>query len=669
MADFNLQTQLKPTGDQPQAIAELIQGIQQTDKWQTLLGVTGSGKTFTMAHVIQNIQRPTLVISHNKTLAAQLYSEFKRFFPHNAVEYFISFYDYYQPEAYLPVTDTYIEKDSSINDEIDKLRLKATSALMSRRDVIVVASVSCIYGIGSPKEYSRFTVQLEQGKNMGIRGLFSQLVDIYYTRNNQNLERGTFRARGDIVEIYPAYEDFAYRIEFFGNEIEKIYSYDPLNNEKRMEHEKIVIFPAKHFVSSEARTQKAIRTIRAELAERLKVLRDENRLLEAQRLEQRTNFDLEMIQEIGYCQGIENYERHFTDRKPGEPPYTLLDFFPADYLIFIDESHVTLPQLRAMYNGDRARKETLVEYGFRLPSALDHRPLKFAEFEQHVNQAIFVSATPAEYELNKTHGEVVEQVIRPTGLLDPAVSVRPTKHQIDDLIAEIYQVTGRRERVLVMTLTKRMAEDLSEYLKGSGLQVHYLHSEIDTLERVTILRDLRLGKFDVLVGINLLREGLDLPEVSLVAILDADKEGFLRSERSLMQISGRAARNVNGRVIFYADVMTQSMQKVINEVNRRRRKQKAYNRKHDITPQTIYKSTDEVMLGTSVADVKPHKMAPPKSIAAKYGDQLDKIELIELLKREMTAAADQLEFEKAAELRDEIERLSAPKKSGLHRQT
>ncbi len=669
MADFKLQTQLKPTGDQPQAISKLTNRIERNDKWQTLLGVTGSGKTFTMAHVIQNIQRPTLVISHNKTLAAQLYSEFKRFFPHNAVEYFISFYDYYQPEAYLPVTDTYIEKDSSINDEIDKLRLKATSALMSRRDVIVVASVSCIYGIGSPREYSRFTVQLEQGKKMGIRGLFSQLVDIYYARNNQNLERGSFRARGDMVEIYPAYEDFAYRIEFFGNEIEKIYSYDPLNNEKRAEHDKIVIFPAKHFVSSEAKTQKAIQTIRTELEEHLKVLREENRLLEAQRLEQRTNFDLEMIQEIGYCQGIENYERHFTDRKPGEPPYTLLDFFPDDYLIFIDESHVTLPQLRAMYNGDRARKETLVEYGFRLPSALDHRPLKFAEFEQHVNQAIFVSATPAEYELDKTHGEVVEQIIRPTGLLDPAVSVRPTKHQIDDLIDEIYQVTGRKERVLVMTLTKRMAEDLSDYLKGSGLKVHYLHSEIDTLERVTILRDLRLGKFDVLVGINLLREGLDLPEVSLVAILDADKEGFLRSERSLMQISGRAARNVNGRVIFYADVMTNSMQKVINEVNRRRHKQKAYNRDHNITPQTIYKSTDEVMLSTSVADVKPHEMVPKKSIAAKYGDKLDKIELLELLKREMTAAADQLEFEKAAELRDEIERLSTSKKSGLRRKT
>jgi len=604
MNEFKLATNFQPTGDQPQAIRELTEGLTRGDKFQTLLGVTGSGKTFTMAQVIQNVQKPTLIISHNKTLAAQLFGEFRTFFPENAVEYFISFYDYYQPEAYLPVTDTYIEKDSSINDEIAKLRLKATSSLISRRDVIVVASVSCIYGIGSPEEYQRFIVVLKKGDRIGIRQLFSRLVDIYYSRNDLVLERGKFRARGDVVEVRPAYEDFAYRIELFGDEIEHIYSFDPLTGEIINAQETIVIFPAKHFISSEETVKRAIVSIEAELEERLEELRNAGKLLEAQRLGQRTRFDLEMIEEVGYCSGIENYSRHFSGRKPGQQPFTLLDFFPKDYLLIIDESHATLPQLRAMYNGDRARKEVLVEYGFRLPSALDNRPLKFHEFEGMINQVVFVSATPADYELEKSQGVIVEQIIRPTGLLDPEITIKPTKHQIDDLIDEIAAVTERQERVLVTTLTKRMAEDLSEYLRGMGLKVRYLHSEIKALDRVGILRDLRLGNFDVLVGINLLREGLDLPEVSLVAILDADKEGFLRSARSLMQVSGRAARNINGKVIFYADEVTESMRKVINEVGRRRQVQHEYNLAHNIQQHTIYKSVEEVMSTTAVADLK-----------------------------------------------------------------
>ncbi|HQM36590.1 MAG TPA: excinuclease ABC subunit UvrB, partial [Candidatus Marinimicrobia bacterium] len=652
-----------PTGDQPQAIRELTEGILRGDKFQTLLGVTGSGKTFTMAQVIQNVQKPTLVISHNKTLAAQLYGEFKAFFPENAVEYFISFYDYYQPEAYLPVTDTYIEKDSSINDEIDKLRLKATSSLISRRDVIVVASVSCIYGIGSPEEYTRFIVTLKKGDRIGIRQLFGRLVDIYYARNDLVLERGKFRARGDIVEIRPAYEDYAYRIELFGDEIEHIYICDPLTGEVTNEQEMVVIFPAKHFISSEETVQRAIVSIEEELEARLEELRSAGKLLEAQRLGQRTRFDLEMIQEVGYCSGIENYSRHFSGRKPGQQPYTLLDFFPRDFLLIIDESHVTLPQLRAMYNGDRSRKEVLVEYGFRLPSALDNRPLKFHEFEEMVNQAVFVSATPSDYELEKCNGVVVEQIIRPTGLLDPEIIVKPTKHQIDDLIDEIAAVTARKERVLVTTLTKRMAEDLSEYLRGMGLRVRYLHSEIKALDRVSILRDLRLGNFDVLVGINLLREGLDLPEVSLVAILDADKEGFLRSEKSLMQVSGRAARNINGRVIFYADEITESMRKVIEEVSRRRKVQQDYNIAHNIQPRTIYKSVAEVMQTTAVADVKPTPIQTDQPVGDRYRAKMETSEIIELLRREMLAAAENLEFEKAAELRDEIARLTGQKKS------
>ncbi|HPY00917.1 MAG TPA: excinuclease ABC subunit UvrB [Candidatus Marinimicrobia bacterium] len=663
MNEFKLLTNFKPTGDQPQAIRELTEGILRGDKFQTLLGVTGSGKTFTMAQVIQNVQKPTLVISHNKTLAAQLYGEFKAFFPENAVEYFISFYDYYQPEAYLPVTDTYIEKDSSINDEIDKLRLKATSSLISRRDVIVVASVSCIYGIGSPEEYTRFIVTLKKGDRIGIRQLFGRLVDIYYARNDLVLERGKFRARGDIVEIRPAYEDYAYRIELFGDEIEHIYICDPLTGEVTNEQEMVVIFPAKHFISSEETIQRAIVSIEEELEARLEELRSAGKLLEAQRLGQRTRFDLEMIQEVGYCSGIENYSRHFSGRKPGQQPYTLLDFFPRDFLLIIDESHVTLPQLRAMYNGDRSRKEVLVEYGFRLPSALDNRPLKFHEFEEMVNQAVFVSATPSDYELEKCNGVVVEQIIRPTGLLDPEIIVKPTKHQIDDLIDEIAAVTARKERVLVTTLTKRMAEDLSEYLRGMGLRVRYLHSEIKALDRVSILRDLRLGNFDVLVGINLLREGLDLPEVSLVAILDADKEGFLRSEKSLMQVSGRAARNINGRVIFYADEITESMRKVIEEVSRRRKVQQDYNIAHNIQPHTIYKSVAEVMQTTAVADVKPTPIQTDQPVGDRYRAKMETSEIIELLRREMLAAAENLEFEKAAELRDEIARLTGQKKS------
>ncbi|MCG2716598.1 MAG: excinuclease ABC subunit UvrB [Candidatus Marinimicrobia bacterium] len=666
MAEFRLNTKYKPTGDQPDAIKELTEGIRRGDKAQTLLGVTGSGKTFTMAHVIQNVQKPTLIISHNKTLAAQLYGEFRSFFPDNAVEFFISFYDYYQPEAYLPVTDTYIEKDSSINDEIDKLRLKATSSLISRKDIIVVASVSCIYGIGSPEEYSKYIVLIKRGDRLGIRTLFSRLVDIFYSRNNLSLERGTFRTRGDVVEIQPAYEDFAYRIEFFGDEVEKIYSFHTLTGEIIEEQPSVVIFPAKHFISSEETIKRALKTIEIELEERLTDMRDSGKLLEAQRLEQRTRFDMEMIDEVGYCSGIENYSRHFSGRKPGEQPYTLIDFFKDDFLLFIDESHATLPQIRAMYNGDRSRKEVLVEYGFRLPSAMDNRPLKFPEFENMIDQVVFVSATPADYELEQCQGVVVEQIIRPTGLLDPEIEVKPTKHQIDDLVEEITAVTDRKERVLVTTLTKRMAEDLSEYLRGMGLKVRYLHSEIHVLERVEILRDLRLGEFDVLVGINLLREGLDLPEVSLVAILDADKEGFLRSARSLMQVSGRAARNINGKVIFYADVMTQSMDKVIQEVNRRRKVQQEYNKQHGITPKTIYKTVDEVMSATSVADVKPGELTGKKqSPADRYRSKMDKAEMLELLQKEMVTAAEALEFEKAAELRDEIARLTGNRKSML----
>ena len=660
MDKFKLFSTYKPQGDQPQAIDELTQGIQRGDKFQTLLGVTGSGKTFTMANVIERINKPTLIMSHNKTLAAQLYGEFKGFFPENAVEFFISYYDYYQPEAYLPTTDTFIEKDSSVNDEIDRLRLKATSALLTRSDVIVIASVSCIYGIGSPEDYKNMLVTVEQGQVYNRREFLLTLVDIQYTRNDFDFHRGIFRVRGDIIDIFPAYEEFAYRIEFFGNEIEAIYTIDPLSGKKINSVEKAFIFPAKHFVTPAEKMIAARENIRAELKERLQELRKQNKLLEAQRIEMRTNFDLEMMEEIGYCSGIENYSRYLTQRNPGEPPYTLMDFFPDDYLLMIDESHQSIPQIRAMYNGDRSRKETLVDYGFRLPSALDNRPLKFEEFEKRLNQVVFISATPSNYELEHSQGVVVEQVIRPTGLIDPEIEIRPVATQIDDLLAEIRERTAKKERVLITTLTKRMSEDLSDYLQAADVKVRYLHSEIDSLERVGILRDLRLAEFDVLVGINLLREGLDLPEVSLVAILDADKEGFLRSYVSLMQTAGRAARNVGGKVIFYADRITDSMRKTIEESSRRRKKQLEYNKEHNITPQTIYKTAEEIIKSTAVADIRSNYGEKEKTEII-YDHSLDKKDLVEQLTSEMKAAAANLEFEKAAALRDEIARLNNQK--------
>jgi excinuclease ABC subunit B len=655
MEKFKLTSKYKPQGDQPQAINELTDGITAGVNHQTLMGVTGSGKTFTMANVIERVNLPTLIISHNKTLAAQLYGEFKGFFPDNAVEFFISYYDYYQPEAYLPTTDTYIEKDSSINDEIDRLRLKATASVLSRSDVIIVASVSCIYGLGSPKDYQDLLVVVKKGQRIDRNDLLLKLVDIQYNRNDFDFQRGTFRVRGDVVDVFPAYEEEAVRIEFFGNEIESISIIDTVTGAITKEQSVAIIFPARHFVTTDEKMSSATVTIREELNERLKLLRSQNKLLEAQRLEMRTNYDLEMMAEIGYCSGIENYSRHISGRKPGEPPYTLLDFFPDSFLMFIDESHQSLPQIRAMYNGDRSRKETLVEHGFRLPSALDNRPLKFDEFEQRMPKVIYVSATPSQYELEQSKGVVVEQVIRPTGLADPEIDVRPVATQIDDLIAEIRERTEKKERVLVTTLTKRMAEDLSDYLLKMNIRVRYLHSEINALERVDILRDLRLAEFDVLVGINLLREGLDLPEVSLVAILDADKEGFLRSYVSLMQTAGRAARNVGGKVIFYADNMTESMKKTIDETNRRRKKQKAYNDEHGITAQTIYKTAEEILATTSIADVrhKLQKVAEPK---IEYGN-LDREELLERLDKEMHAAAANLEFERAATIRDEIKRI------------
>ncbi len=654
---FKLVSKYKPTGDQPQAIAQLMEGIRRGERFQTLLGVTGSGKTFTMANVIAQVNRPTLVISHNKTLAAQLYGEFKQFFPENAVEYFISYYDYYQPEAYIPQTDTYIEKDSSINDEIDRLRLKATASLMSRRDVIIVASVSCIYGIGSPKDYWDMTVPVRVGDVLDRQTFLAQLIDIHYSRNDLAPERGTFRVRGDVIEIYPAYEKFAIRIDTFGDEVESIEYFNPTTGEILEEVQQVIIFPATHFVTTEDNLKRAIFQIKHELKERLKELRSQGKLLEAQRLEQRTLFDIEMMQEIGYCSGIENYSRHLSGRKPGEPPYTLLDFFPDDFICFIDESHQTIPQIRGMYEGDHSRKKTLVEYGFRLPSALDNRPLKFDEFLERLNQVIFVSATPSEFEIEMSKGVVVEQIIRPTGLLDPEIEVRPTKGQIDDLIAEIRQRVERKERTLVLTLTKRMAEDLTDYLQSLGIRAAYLHSEIDSLERVDILRDLRLAEYDVLVGINLLREGLDLPEVSLVTIMDADKEGFLRSEVSLLQMVGRAARNVAGKVIFYADTITRSMQRTIEETNRRRKKQEEYNRTHGITPKTVYKTVEEIMQTTSVADVRGKYKSKRKVREFDYMDKLTAREVIAQLEKEMKEAAENLEFEKAARLRDEILKL------------
>jgi excinuclease ABC subunit B len=659
MPDFQLISPFTPKGDQPKAIGELSEGLARGERFQTLLGVTGSGKTYTLANVIANVNKPTLVISHNKTLAAQLYGEFKGFFPNNAVEYFISYYDYYQPEAYIPSTDTYIEKDTSVNDEIDRLRLKATSSLIERSDVIIVASVSCIYGLGSPTDFRDLFLFLEKGTEADRRQVFERLIGIHYTRNDLDFHRGTFRVRGDTLEIFPAYAETALRVEMFGDSIERITEISPLTGEVLHELDKIAVYPAKHFVTTYPKLRAAVEAIRNELKERLEVFRSQGQLLEAQRIEMRTNYDIEMMEEIGYCTGIENYSRHLSGRKPNERPACLIDYFPKDFLLIIDESHVTVPQIQGMYNGDRARKETLVEFGFRLPSALDNRPLRFAEFESMIHQVIFSSATPADYEFEKCGGAVVEQIIRPTGLMDPEVVVRPTTGQIDDLLLEIRKHAENKERVLVTTLTKRMAEDLADYLSELNVRVRYLHSEIEALDRVEIIRRLRLADFDVLVGINLLREGLDLPEVSLVAILDADKEGFLRSSRSLMQVAGRAARNVNGTVILYADKITDSIRFLQQETARRRKLQHRYNKEHGIVPKTIYKTVEEILSSTAVADsmILP-EVSKDKFLEMKPAERED---FIETLKQQMAFAAENLEFERAAEIRDEINRLSGQK--------
>jgi len=658
MSEFNLNSDFTPKGDQPNAINELVSSLEQDVKHQVLLGITGSGKTFTMANVIQELQRPALIISHNKTLAAQLYGEFKQLFPNNAVEYFISYYDYYQPEAYLPVTDTFIEKDMSVNEEIDILRLKATSSLMSRKDVVVVSSVSCIYGIGSPDDYKNKVIRLKRGEKLHRKTFLKQLVNIHYARNDTSFDRSSFRVRGDVIEVRLAYEDVGLRIELFGSTIDQIMRFDPLTGEILKEMDSEFIYPGKHFVTDQEAINKITTEIRLELIHRLEELRSMDKLLEAQRLEQRTNFDLEMMMEVGYCSGIENYSRYFSGRKPGERPYTLIDFFPKDFITIIDESHVTLPQIQAMYNGDRSRKEVLVEHGFRLPSALDNRPMKIDEFHDNQNQVVYVTATPSHRELDMAKGVVVEQLIRPTGLLDPTVEVRKSHGQIDDLIGEINKRSSRNERTLVTTLTKRMAEDLSEFLRGVNLRVRYLHSEIDTLERVQILRDLRLGEFDVLVGINLLREGLDLPEVSLVAVIDADKEGFLRSKSSLMQVAGRAARHVKGHVILYADRISDAMDYLIKESSRRRKIQEAYNKKNKIKPTTVQKSTEEILGTTSIADSMGQ--SDEIKLVNKKGDDfssMDKKLAVEMMRQEMIESAENLEFEKAAKLRDEIDKL------------
>jgi len=658
LTKFKIVSDFGPTGDQPTAIDEMSSAIAGGTGHQTLMGVTGSGKTFTMANVIQKVQRPTLIISHNKTLAAQLYGEFKQLFPENSVEYFISYYDYYQPEAYLPVTDTFIEKDMSINEEIDILRLKATSSLLERRDVIVVSSVSCIFGIGSPDEYKNKVIRLKRGKQLNRKQFLKSLIGIHYLRNDTVFERSTFRVRGDVIEIYLAYEDVGIRVELFGSKIDQITRFHPLTGEVQKEMDSEFIYPGKHFVTDQETINRIIGDIRLELIHRLEELRSVDKLLEAQRLEQRTNFDLEMMMEVGYCSGIENYSRYFSGRKPGERPFTLIDFFPDDFMTIIDESHVSLPQIQAMYNGDRSRKEVLVEHGFRLPSALDNRPMKIKEFHAKQNQVIYVSATPAHREMEIAKGVVVEQVIRPTGLLDPLVEVRGTHGQIDDLIVEIRTRSERNERTLVTTLTKRMAEDLSEFLRGVNLRVRYLHSEIATLERVQILRDLRLGEFDVLVGINLLREGLDLPEVSLVAVIDADKQGFLRSRSALMQVAGRAARHINGQVILYGDRISDAMDYLIKESTRRRKIQEKFNKKHDIIPKSIYKSTDQIMGSTTVAD-SIHEQGSD-SYASRKGDDFSKMDqrlAVDMMRQEMFEAAENLDFERAAQLRDEITKI------------
>lgn len=654
MKKFYLNMDFSPKGDQPKAINELEESINYNKKDQTLLGVTGSGKTFTMANVIQRVQRPVLVIAHNKTLAAQLCSEFKEFFPKNAVEYFVSYYDYYQPEAYIPQTDTYIEKDSSINDEIDKLRHSATNALLERRDVIIVASVSCIYGLGSPMDYKSQVLSLRRGMLKDRDEIVKKLVEVQYSRNDINFTRGTFRVRGDVIEIFPAsFAERAIRIELFGDEIDRMTEIDTLTGEVMAEREHIAVFPASHFVTGKDRLKEAIKSIESELHERLRELNDQGKIVEAKRLEQRTNYDLEMLQEMGFCQGIENYSRHLTGRAPNSRPYCLLDFFPKDYIIIVDESHMTLPQVRGMYAGDYSRKRTLVEHGFRLPSALDNRPLKFEEFEGMINQAIYVSATPGPYE-KENSSRIVEQIIRPTGLLDPSIDVRPVKGQIDDLYYEIKKREERNERVLVTTLTKKMAEDLTDYLKELGVKVRYMHSEIETLERMEIIRGLRLGTFDVLIGINLLREGLDLPEVSLVAILDADKEGYLRDERSLIQTMGRTARNENGHVIMYGDEITASMRGAIDETYRRRKIQKDFNERHNITPQTIQKNVRDVIEATKTVE---NTGASLEEINLNKLDKKEKTKVVDDLKAEMKEASKNLEFERAAELRDLIAEL------------
>ena len=649
--DFELKSDFKPTGDQPQAIKSIVSSINNNEKYSTLLGVTGSGKTFTMANIIQEVKMPTLILAHNKTLAAQLYSEFKEFFPNNAVEYFVSYYDYYQPEAYVAHSDTYIEKDASINDEIDKLRHSATAAILERDDVIIISSVSCIYGLGDPEDYRKLMLSLRPGMERDRDDIIKKLIEIQYERNDINFTRGTFRVRGDILEIFPASNDErAIRIEFFGDEIDRITEIDYVTGKIVGTRNHVVIFPASHYVTTPERVEKAVIEIEKELEERIKSFKDDDKLLEAQRIEQRTKYDIEMLKEIGFCQGIENYSRHITGRKPGEKPYTLMDFFPDDYLIIVDESHVTVPQVRGMYAGDRSRKTSLIDNGFRLPSAYDNRPLNFDEFEENINQILFVTATPGSYELEHST-TIAEQIIRPTGLLDPIVEVRPINNQIDDLVVEINKVIEKDERVLITTLTKKMSEDLTNYLKEIGIKVKYLHSDIDTLERVEIIRDLRLGKFDVLVGINLLREGLDIPEVSLVAILDADKEGFLRSETSLIQTIGRAARNSEGKVIMYADKITRSMESAIAETKRRREIQMLYNEEHDITPTTIKKKVRDAIEATVVADEET-------IYGIKETDNVEEIkENIAALQAEMMEAAQNLQFERAAELRDKIKQL------------
>jgi len=656
MPDFKIVSEFKPKGDQPTAIQKLVEGVKQGLPHQALLGVTGSGKTFTMANVIEQVQKPTLVIAPNKTLAAQLFQEFRVLFPENAVEYFVSYYDYYQPEAYVPATDTYIEKDASINDLIDKMRHSATHSVLTRRDAVVVASVSCIYGLGSPETYQGMIVLVEDQKEVSRDDVLARLVEIQYQRNDYDFHRGTFRVRGDVLEIFPAYEENrAIRVEFFGDLVESIAEIDPLRGKILRQLRHVTIFPGSHYVTPQDRLRLAIQSIQQELAERLKDLHSQRKLLEAQRLEQRSYFDIEMLQEMGYCTGIENYSRHLDGRRPGEPPYTLLDYFPKDALIFIDESHITVPQLNGMYWGDRTRKETLVEYGFRLPSALDNRPFSFEEFEARVPQVIYVSATPADYERKKAKGRIVEQIIRPTGLIDPEVVVKPARYQVDDLLGEIQSRVARGERVLVTTLTKRMAEDLTSYYANLGLKVKYLHSDVQTLERTEIIRDLRLGKFDVLIGINLLREGLDLPEVSLVAILDADKEGFLRSATSLIQTFGRAARNIAGRVVLYADLVTGSMKKALEETNRRRKIQEAYNRKNGITPETVKKAIPDIL--TSIYEADYVTVPAVAEEAEEYVSIFDLPKKVSRLKKEMREAAARLDFEKAAEIRDRIKSL------------